>query len=40
MVLTHLAPKSETMLLAVLAEAEEGLEGATIIGADMMSFDI
>ena len=40
MVLTHLAPKSEAMLSAVLAEAKEGLKGETIIGADMMSFDI
>lgn len=38
MVLTHLAPKSEAMLAAVLAEAEEGFEGETIVGADLMSF--
>jgi len=40
MVLTHLAPKSDQMLAAVLAEAEEGLEGETIVGADLMSIDI
>ena len=40
MVLTHLAPKSDAMLAAVLAEAEEGLAGQVVVGADLMSFDI
>lgn len=40
MVLTHLAPKSEAMLEAVLLEASAGLKGETIVGADLMSFDI
>lgn len=40
MVLTHLAPKSDAMLAAVLAEAEEDLAGEVVVGADLMSFDI
>jgi len=40
MILTHLAPKNDAMLAAVLAEAEDGLVGQVVVGADMMSFDI
>lgn len=40
MVLTHLAPKSDAMLAAVLAEADEGLAAEVVVGADLMSFDI
>jgi ribonuclease Z len=40
MVLTHLAPKSDAMLAAVLTEAEEGLAAEVVVGADLMSFEI
>ncbi len=40
MVLTHLAPKSDEMLEAVLAEAQEGLEAEVLLGADLMQLTI
>jgi ribonuclease Z len=40
MVLTHLAPKSDAMLAAVLNEASDALEAKVVVGADLMSFDI
>lgn len=40
MVLTHLAPKSDEMLEAVLAEAKAGLEAEVLIGADLMQLAV
>ena len=40
MVLTHLAPKTDSMLAAVLAEAKEGFVGEVVLGSDLMSFEI
>ena len=40
MVLTHLAPKSDAMLQAVLDEAREGFAGEVVLGADLMVIDV
>lgn len=40
MVLTHLAPKSEAMLQAVLNEARDGFGGEVVIGEDLMVFEV
>lgn len=40
MVLTHLAPKTDLMLAAVLAEAKEDFAGEVVLGTDLMSLEI
>jgi ribonuclease Z len=40
MILTHLAPKSEQMLDAVLAEAQAGYLGKVVLGEDLLSIEI
>ena len=40
MVLTHLAPKSDAMLQAVLEEARGGFAGKVILGEDLMEIEV
>ncbi len=40
MVLTHLAPKSDAMLRAVVSEATGDGTSEVVLGADLMSFDV
>ena len=40
MVLTHLAPKSDAMLQAVLEEARDGFDGEVVLGEDLMVIDV
>ncbi len=40
MVLTHLAPKSDAMLQAVLEEARDGFAGEVVLGEDLMVIEV